>query len=199
MPLKHLIHFESGEGGSGSGSGGEGGGSGSGSGSGEPPEGNGAGSGSGAGGTPPEVDERVQRANAEAAKFRTELRAAQTKIAELEGAGKTEVEKLTGSVTTLNQENTSLRDENRKLVVQVVAGRVGIAPEARADAAALLPADAVADWSDQAAVEKALRELVKNRPYLTGKTGGGGDGGEGGTREEPGDMNAMIRAASGRA
>lgn len=200
MPMKHLILFQTDPG--------SGGGGGQGGGDGAPDPGDqgggsqaddGSGSGGGSdGGSADDADERVKRANSEAAATRKKLRDAEKRIAELEGASQTETEKLTTNVTKLTQDNTTLVAQNRKLMVQVVAGRVGIAQEARADAAALLPEDAVSDWSDESAVEKALRDLVKSKPYLTGRTGGGADGGEGGTRDQPQDMNALIRASAGR-
>lgn len=197
MPMKNLIHLmPEGDGGSGDGGSGGDGGDGAGSGGNGSQEDNGdGGSGSGGDGKP---DPELKRARDEAAKFRRELRESQKRVEELEGAGKTEVEKLTTNVTSVTQERDTALTRVRELTVQVVAGRVGIAQEARADAARLLPTDAVSDWEDEAQVEAALRELVKTKPYLVGKTAGGGDGGEGGNRDEPMDMNARIREAAGR-
>lgn len=201
MPMKYpFLLFQTDPGGSGGGEGGEGGtgdpGGQGGESQGDGGSGTGGGSDGGEGGS--QSDQETARLRQEAAKYRTERNALQKKIDELEGAGKSEVQKLTDNVTKLTQEKDSLVERVRLLTVENVAGRVGIAPEARADAAALLPSDAVDDWSDTSQVEKALKKLVQEKPYLAGSVRDGADGGTGGNRDGTKDMNTLLRQAAGR-
>lgn len=181
-----------GDGGTGEGTGGDG----SGTMPTTPPEGTGAGTG---GQTDAEAQTaELEKVRKEAAKHRTELRAAQKRIEELESASKGDVERLTDTVTKSGETISDLTARNRTLRVRVLASKVGISTEASEDAAALLKPDAVADWDDDKSVEDALRILVKEKPYLAGAVRDGADGGAGGSREQPEDMNALIRSAAGR-
>lgn len=195
MPSKrNLFHYESGEG-SGEGGTGEGGGSGSGSG-----ESGSQGDGAGASGSSDEPSAEVVALRKEAAKYRTERNKLQTKVDELEGASKSEKEKLADDLAKARERVTAQEAKTRKLQVQVLAGEVGISKDAREDAASLLDWSRISDPDDDAEVLEALKDLVKEKKYLLGKTPGGSDGGEGGTRtDESADMNARIRQAAGRA
>lgn len=143
---------------------------------------------------------QLEQANAEAAKRRRELREAEKKIAELEGKDKTEAERLQGERDTAAKERDDAQTENRALRARVLASAAGIAdPKAAADAASLLDWTKIEDPTDDSQVEKALVDLVKDRPYLAGNVAGGSDGGAGGQRGQGGEgMNALIRGASGR-
>lgn len=134
----------------------------------------------------------------EAANYRTQLRDAQKKIEELEGEKKGDIEKLSDRLGKLEGDNKTLVDTNRALRVQVLASKVGIIPEARSDAARLLDWGSVKDPDSDSDVEKALRELVKEKTFLLGKVPGGSDGGAGGTDRGSGDMNSLLRQAAGR-
>jgi hypothetical protein len=103
-------------------------------------------------------------------------------------------------VDKLTESRTEDQQRIRELSARVLAPQAGIAdPRAAADAASLL------DWkdldpTDETSVLKALKDLVKDRPYLAGNVGGGADGGQGGSRgQETSDMNVRIRQAAGRA
>lgn len=140
----------------------------------------------------------LSRLRSEAAKYRTERNALQKKIEELEGAGKTEVEKLSGKVSETELRLAELADTNRRLRAQVLGAKVGIAPEARADAAALLDWSSLDDPDSDDEVESALKKLVKAKPYLSGKSSSGVDAGRGGSRDTGQDMNSLLRVAAGR-
>ncbi len=93
---------------------------------------------------------------------------------------------------------TELLDTNRRLRAQVLGAKVGIAPEARADAAALLDWSSLGDPDSDDEVESALKKLVKAKPYLSGRSSSGVDAGRGGSRDTGQDMNSLLRVAAGR-
>lgn len=148
-------------------------------------------------GTPdPESDliprTELQKVNREAAKYRTKLREAEEKLKQIEDEGKSEFEKAQERLTALQTENQTLRSQAQHLQVTVLAGRVGITESAREDAARLLDWDAITDPTDAREIEKALKELVKDRPYLLGRVAGGADGGAGGGTQSL-SMNDLLR------
>lgn len=199
MPYKHFIHFRPDDG-----TGGQGGGDGGGDG-----KGTGAPADEGQAPDAKQVQEtlaarerELSEVRGEAAKRRTENATLQKRIEELEGAGKTEAEKKDTAITDLTTKTGTLEATNRALRVRVLAGQAGISdPKAAEDAASLLDWSKVDDSESETSVVKALKELVKDRPYLAGSIGGGADGGEGGGGERgsgSSDMNQLIREAAGR-
>ena len=141
----------------------------------------------------------LNKVNREAAKYRKELRDTQKRLAELEDKDKSDLDKERESATRASAENRDLKDRLRNLQVQVLAGKVGVIPEAQSDAARLLDWDGIDNPEDEKEVETALRALVKEKPFLLGGVPGGADGGAGGSRETGSDdMNALIRAHAGR-
>lgn len=159
----------------------------------------GAGTGTGGDGGTGTDDKELAKARDEAAKSRIALREAQTKLKELEDKGKSDLEKAQELVKTLETQVGTVTDKAKKAIVAVASGDLGIVKEARSDAAALLDWSKIEDPLDEAEVTKALKELVKERPYLLGKAGSGADGGAGG-RQKSGteSMNDRIREAAGR-
>lgn len=145
-----------------------------------------------------EPNPELSRLRQEAAKYRTERNDLKKRLEELEGAGKTEIEKLTGKMSDYERNLASLEDTNRRLRAQVLGAKVGIASEARADAAALLDWSNIEDPNSDDQVESALKKLVKEKPYLSGKSSSGVDAGRGGSRETGQDMNSLLRSAAGR-
>lgn len=139
----------------------------------------------------------LQKANREAAKYRTRLREAEAKLKEIEDQEKTEIEKAQERVQALQSELETQRATSRNLQVAVLAAQVGIVPEARDDAARLLDWTNIQDPSDPREIEGALKTLVKDRPYLLGNIPGGADGGAGGGAR-PTSMNDLLRGATGR-
>jgi len=135
----------------------------------------------------------------EAAKYRRERNELQRRVDELEGAQKSETEKLSDQVKAVQDKLSASLDRERSLRVRVLAGKVGIASDAQEDAARLLDWDSVEDPDDDESVEKALKGLVKEKQYLLGNVRGGADGGEGGGRGSQGatDMNDLLREAAG--
>lgn len=162
--------------------------------------------------TPPEGDtgsgsqedlvarSELTKVNREAAKYRKQLREAQEALKAREDEDKSDLQKERDRAVKAEQDLKSEREASRKLRVEVLASRVGIVREARADAARLLDWEQISDPDDEREVEQSLRDLVKEKPFLLGKVPGGADGGAGGDRGDTGsgDMNALLRAAAGR-
>src|SRR5262245_29970236 len=141
-------------------------------------------------------DDELKRARGDAAKYRKQLRATEAELKQIRDAQLSDTERRDQDFETLKTANGDLERENRSLRVQVAAAGLGIVdPEA---AAALLDWTKVEDPSDPKQVEKALRELVKERTWLSGTAQGFG-GGEGNDRPADigEDMNARIRQAAG--
>lgn len=196
MKKRHFFLYEA-DGGSGSGGG---------TGSGDGGEGGtgGEGGSQGSGGTGGDGQDLIprselSRANAEAAKYRTQLRETQQRLEALEGQGKTQLEQAQEASKKAEEKVAQAEKANRFLRVQIVASKVGIAETARADAARLLDWDTVSDPDSETALEVALKDLVKEKPYLLGNLPGGADGGAGspGSGEKV-SMNDLIRGAAGR-
>jgi hypothetical protein len=141
----------------------------------------------------------LNKVSREAAKYRRELRTTQTALKEREDQDKSDLERERDRAVKAEQDLKTERQAARQLRVEVLASRVGIVREARADASRLLDWDQVSDPDDERELESALRDLVKEKPFLLGKVPGGADGGAGAEREGgSGDMNALLRAAAGR-
>jgi len=168
----------------------------------------------GTGGSPPEGTEsgsgstddkdlvsrsELARANRDAAKYRAQAREAQDALKAREDQDKSDLEKERDRATKAEEKLVKIEKDARELRVQVLAGKVGIAREARGDAARLLDWDDISDPDDERQVEVALRDLVKDKPYLLGNVPGGADGGAGGSRDTGSqDMNSLLRQAAGR-
>lgn len=154
---------------------------------------------SGSGGNEDMVPKReVQEANREAQKLRERLRDAEKERDDLKKSQMTDAEKVQKERDDAVAAKAAADKRVRDLQVQVLAGKIGIVdPEA---ASALLDWSSISDPDDSKAVEKALKDLVKDKPYLAGKTAGGGDGGagNGSGAGRSGNMNDLIRAGAGR-
>lgn len=112
----------------------------------------------------------LKRARAEAAKYRTEAK--RREDADLSASQKLEREK-TALEARVSQLESSLRDKT----VQTIAAKVGVKAGLVDMLAPLIDWDDV-DSDDPKAIEKAIKELVKERPDLSGRPDGL-DGGAG--------------------
>ena len=139
----------------------------------------------------------ISKLRKEAAGYRRERNDLKKRVEELEGASKTEMEKLQEKTETSEKSLATANERIRNLQVQALAPQAGISVEAASDAAALLDWSKVSDPEDPESVKKALQELVKAKPYLAGKIREGADGGQGGSRKGAESMNDQIRAAAG--
>lgn len=197
MPKKQLFLYDADEGSSGGGTGsGEGAGEGAGAGEGTGDSGGSQGSTESA--TVPRSE--LGKVNAEAAKYRRERNELQERLKELENQGKTQLEQAQEQNKSLEKTVAQEKQTNRDLRVQIIAAKVGVVAEARSDAARLLDWDKVSDPDSETAIEIALTDLVKEKPFLLGNVPGGADGGAGrDSKDAPVNMNDLIRQSAGRA
>lgn len=112
------------------------------------------------------------------------LKAKATELDQLKTASQSDLERLTGERDTLKGSNTSLAAQNLRLKVALKKGLVG-------DKAVL--ADRLSGDTEEA-MEADADELLK----LFGGGSTGFDGGVRGDAAPTGDMDALIRRASGR-
>lgn len=93
-----------------------------------------------------------------------------------------------------DQLETTVRD----LQAQVAAAKFGVRPEAIHDVARLIDWDQVDDSSDSKQVERAVRDVIKERPYLSGRPGGldAGARSGGGVATKP-SIGSLLRRESG--
>lgn len=139
----------------------------------------------------------LARARKEAAKYRTERNEATKRLEALEAEKLSESEKLAKRVSDAEANAVTLAEENKSLRVQVLAGKAGINPDLVDTVPGLLDWESIEDEKD---LEKALKQLVKDRPALAGQTRQGVDQGEGGGEQAASsDMNTLLRRAAGRA
>ena len=140
----------------------------------------------------------AQEARREAQRLRERTKKAEEELQRLKDKDLSDKEKVERERDELKSGQETLQEENRRLRVQVLLPQVGITDP---DAVKLLDWSEIEDPSDEKQVLKALKKLVEAKPYLAGNVAGGADGGAGGGgRQVAGgdDMNARIRAASGR-
>lgn len=194
LPDRVFFRSEEGEGGE-EGNGGEGGGT-----SGAQDGGTGAGTQGGSGESTLTVED-ARKVRSENRNLRQRLKDAEAERDTLKQGTQSDLEKATTQVESLSKENVALTSQNRNLRAQVAASRVGIIdPEIAAS---------LVDWNDaddDAALEKQMNAILKQRPYLAGNVAGGADGGAGTSRssgsresgqEGATDMNTMLRRAAG--
>jgi len=142
--------------------------------------------------------EDARKLRSEAANLRKRLKEAEETKKQLEDSDLTERQKLDREKKTAEARAEQLEAKLRDAVVQAVAAKVGVKSDLVDTVSALI------DWADvdaedSKAIERAVKEIVKERPSLSGRPDGldGGAGRRG--RSEETDMNALIRRAAGRA
>lgn len=125
-----------------------------------------------------------------------ELKTKASEYDKLRDSQKTELEKLTERITTLEREKADLEKQGKQERIRSAtvrtAAKLGFAdPE---DAYALLNGDVADDGSN---VEELLGQLLKAKPYLSsGRVSGSADGGQHGkSADTPPDFNSLLRAA----
>lgn len=142
--------------------------------------------------------EDARKLRSEARALRQRLKAAEEELTKRKDSDLTEQQKLVQAKSTLEADNEQLGARVRDLSAQIAAARVGVRPEAVADAVKLLDWDEIDDPTDGKQVERALKELVKEKPWLSGRPDGL-DGGNGRRSAPAGStMNEIIRQAAGR-
>ncbi len=138
----------------------------------------------------------IRKLRSEAKNLRDRAKAAEAKLAERDKTDLTEKERLEKDRDEHAEKAKALEADLRFTRTQLVAGKVGVRPEALEDVAKLLDWDLIDDPDDSKALEKAVRALVKEKPHLSA-VASGADGGARGSGEIAPDMNQLIRRAAG--
>jgi hypothetical protein len=137
--------------------------------------------------------EAARKLRSESKSLRERLKAAETKLTEREKQDLTERERLEQDRDANAKRVTALEADLRFSRVQLVAHRLGVRPEATEDVAKLLDWESISDPDDPKQLERAVRELVKEKPHLSGVSNGA-DGGAGrGSESGLVDVNQLIR------
>lgn len=139
----------------------------------------------------------LARARSEAAKYRKELRDIQAKLKERDDADLSATQRLEREKNALAAEKAQLETKLRDASVQVIAAKVGVKADLADTVSSLIDWDEV-DATEPKAIEKAVKELVKERPSLSSRPEGL-DGGRRTRQDGEGDMDSVIRRAAGRA
>lgn len=139
--------------------------------------------------------EDARKLRSESRSLRQRLKDAEAKLTEREAADLSEQQKLERDLTAASATRDQLEAENRTLRAQSLAAKVGIRADAVDLAVAALDWTEISDPTDTKEIERALKELVKDRPFLSSRPDGL-DGGRGRGQGNGGnDINDMIRAA----
>ena len=132
----------------------------------------------------------LRRARGDAAKYREQLR-------EREDADLTETQKVTRDLETERAKSSQLETRVRELEVAVASAKLGVRPEA-ADVVSSLIDWTEVDASDPDDVTKAIKAVLKSKPFLASNVDGL-DGGRGrGTGAQTRSPSDIIRRAAGR-
>jgi hypothetical protein len=143
--------------------------------------------------------EDARKLRSESAALRKRLKDAEAKLSEQEKKDLTELDRATREKDDAVGKASKLESEIRELRVQVLAPEAGIQPKAARAAYALIDWDDIGDPDDRKQVIRALKEVAKEHPYLTG--GQSADGGAGRNGETGGveSMSDLIRQRVGKA
>lgn len=143
--------------------------------------------------------EDARKLRSEARSLRQRLKDAEAKLSDRDDADLSATQKLEREKTTAEAERDQFATDNRNLRAEIAAAKVGVRTEALGDAVKLLDWDEIDDPTDRKQVETALKALVKDKPWLSGRADGldGGNGRQSGA-DTGGTMNEIIRRAAGR-
>lgn len=141
----------------------------------------------------------ARKLRSESRNLRQRLKAAEQELEQRRKAEETEQQRLERELTTAAAKVEQAEARVRELEVQSAATKLGVRPEAADVVAALIDWTEV-DATDSKDVERAIRAIVKERPFLSARPDGldGGQGRGAGAKGET-DMNTVIRRAAGRA
>lgn len=143
--------------------------------------------------------EDARKLRSEARNLRERLKALEAEKQQRDDADLSATQKLEREKTALEARTAQLEANLRDTRVQAIAAKVGVKADLVDTISPLISWDDV-DGDDPKAIERAVKELVKDRPSLSARHGGleGGNGRGSGAKGET-DMNALIRRAAGRA
>lgn len=143
------------------------------------------------------TDDGARKARREARALRERLKAAEAELDTHRKATETETQRVTRELEGERAKTEQLETRVRELGVMVQATRLGVRPEAADVVAGLIDWTEV-DATDDADVAKAIKAILKQKPFLAsgseGLNGGEGRGAGGGD----GTPNDLIRRLAGR-
>lgn len=144
------------------------------------------------------TDPELARLQKELADVRKEAAASRIKLKQFEDAQLSETQRLEQERDEKAAGLAKAEARARDLQVQVLAGKLGVRPDAADLISRLIDWDQIQDTTDDKQVERAIRELVKERPYLSGRGEGLQGGADRNGRGAPASMTDTIRQMAGR-
>jgi seryl-tRNA synthetase len=131
--------------------------------------------------------EEIRKLRSEAASLRKRAKAAEDELRKRDDAALSDAQRLEREKSGLEAKVSQLESRLRDANVQAIAAKVGVKADLVDTVSALIDWDDV-DTDDAKAIEKAVKELVKERPSLSSKPegmdgGAGRGGGQGSGRE----------------
>lgn len=144
--------------------------------------------------------EDARKIRSENRAMRQRLKDAEKKLADLSDADLSEKQRLERDLSAEKAGREQLASEVRSLRVEVAAGKLGVRPEALPRVAALIDWDTVEDAADSKQVEKAVRELLKEMPFLSSRPEGldGGNDRTNGRRGGGGTLTDLLLSSTER-
>jgi chromosome segregation ATPase len=140
----------------------------------------------------------LARLRKELKETRKEAASNRVKLKQYEDEKLTEQQKLEQERNQASARADQLEARVRDLQAEVAAAKLGVRAEAVGDVSRLIDWDQVEDASDSKQVERAVRDLIKERPYLSGRPGGLDGGTPRGSGRKVTSMTDLIRQAAGR-
>lgn len=139
----------------------------------------------------------AKKLRSEARNLRERAKQAEKKLEERERQDMTELEKAQRERDEHAERRAALEADLRFTRVQLVAGKAGVRPEALEDIPKLLDWDLIDNPEDPKSLEKAVRQLLKEKPHLSLVTSGADAGARGTGESGLVDVNQIIRRAAG--
>lgn len=141
--------------------------------------------------------EDARKLRSENRSMRQRLKDAEQKLADLETKDLTEKQRVERDLTAARAELEQSRAAARNAEVKLAAAKLGVRTDAVDLVVSAIDWSSVDDAADSKQVERAIRDLVKDRPYLSARPEGL-DGGKRGNNQGESDMSSLIRRAAGR-
>jgi len=153
----------------------------------------------GAGGSESLSKEEARKLRSEHRALRQREKALKEELDKLKEAELSTTQKLERDLAAANARTEQAEAKARNADVKLAAAKLGVRPDAVDLVVNSIDWESIEDATDGKQVERAIRELVKEKPFLSAKPAGL-DGGNGrGAGGQDGDMNQIIRRAAGRA
>lgn len=130
----------------------------------------------------------ARKLRSEAKNLRGRLRTLETQLAERDAADLTATQKLERDLSAEKASREQVETQVRNLRVQVAASKLGIRADAVDVVGSMIDWESIDDANDAKQVERAIKDLLKERPFLSARDPEGLGGGKG--READGTNGA---------